>query len=134
MSPKKHVPPPLRILVVEDNGVVRRLMEQLLAIEGYEVVAADDGRAGLAAFKAGRFDAVVTDHLMPGMTGLEMAVAIKEIAPRMPIAMVSAYLEMAPDGELPRVIDSLLCKPFKPAALFATVREVLARGQAGPIK
>lgn len=85
---------------------------------GFEVVEAGSGEEALAMIRAGRrADLLVTDHLMPGMSGVDLARAARAARPGLPVLVVSGYAEveaLAPD--LPR-----LAKPFRPAELTERV-------------
>jgi CheY-like chemotaxis protein len=77
-----------RILIIDDDSAVRVAIRLLLEREGYEVVDAEDGRAGIAALKASVFDIVICDIFMPGMDGLE---TIREFHRYNPDARSSPY-------------------------------------------
>ena len=105
-------------LLVDDEEVVRTSTADMLEELGFEVRQADCGEAALALVAGGtRPDLLITDHLMPGMTGVDLARAIQERVPGLPVLIVSGYAEaegVAPD--LPR-----LNKPFKSVELAASV-------------
>ena len=105
-------------LLVDDEELVRTSTADMLADLGYEVVEAVSGEEALRIVERGtRIDLLVTDHLMPGMTGTDLARAFKERYPGTPVLLVSGYAEaegMAPD--LAR-----LTKPFRQADLAASL-------------
>jgi len=109
-----------RILVVEDERVVREALRLLLSKDAHIVVEANNGAEGLALFRGGRFDLVVTDFEMPFVKGDELATRIKQVAPDQPILMVTAY---ARRRGWDNPVDAVLNKPIDPARL----REVMAR-------
>src|SRR5215210_3869024 len=84
--------PTARVIYVEDEPAVQRLVRFWLEDAGYEVRVEDDGKAGLAAIKADPPDLIVTDALMPEMTGDDMVVAIKSdpALRHIPIIMATA--------------------------------------------
>jgi signal transduction histidine kinase/CheY-like chemotaxis protein len=81
------------ILVVDDDEPLVRLGEEMLAALGYEPVGFHGSRAAWTAFDAepNRFDMVLTDEAMPGMTGTELAAAIHEVRPNLPIVLLTGY-------------------------------------------
>jgi PAS domain S-box-containing protein len=110
-----------RILLVDDDDLVRSSTSEMLVDLGYEVVQAETAGKALKTLHAGFApDIVVTDHLMPGMTGVELARLLGERRPRLPVLIVSGYAEV--DGiasDLKR-----LAKPFRQADLAAALEEV----------
>jgi CheY-like chemotaxis protein len=86
------------ILLVDDETVLVQLGEDMLAALGYEPIGFNDGAAALAAFRADpdRFDLVLTDEVMPGMTGSQLAAAVHQIRPDLPIVLMTGH--RAPAG------------------------------------
>src|ERR1700746_618568 len=116
------------ILVVEDETNLRRLTRQFLENQGYTVVEAPDGAAAVQICVAhqGMIHLMLTDVIMPGMNGRELAQRVSEIRPNMRVLYMSGYTENAigHNGTLDAGI-TLLQKPFTLHALKAKVREVL---------
>jgi DNA-binding response OmpR family regulator len=116
------------ILVVEDETNLRRLTRQFLENQGYTVVEAPDGAAAVQICVAhqGIIHLMLTDVIMPGMNGRELAQRVAEIRPNMKVLYMSGYTENAigHNGTLDAGI-TLLQKPFTLHALKAKVREVL---------
>jgi CheY-like chemotaxis protein len=79
------------VLCVDDDAGVRKLYGVLLGENGYEVLAASNGRHALHVFhrKEKEIDAVILDYEMPGMNGLELAAWLKQLHPRLPVMMIS---------------------------------------------
>lgn len=79
------------VLCVDDNAGIRKLYGNLLGQNGYEVIAASNGRHALHVFqdKEEEIDAVILDYEMPGMNGLELAAWLKQRDPSLPVIMVS---------------------------------------------
>jgi PAS domain S-box-containing protein len=105
------------VMLVDDEDLIRATTSQMLTDLGYTVLEVSSGREALARLSDPRLVLVVTDHLMPGMTGTELAREIQGIAPRMPILIISGYADLddvAPD--LPR-----LMKPFRESELAAAL-------------
>jgi CheY-like chemotaxis protein len=116
------------ILVVEDEVNLRRLTRQFLENQGYTVLEAADGAEAVQICVAhqGIIHLLLTDVIMPGMNGRELAHRVSEIRPNMKVLYMSGYTENAigQNGTLDAGIK-LLQKPFTLHALKATVREVL---------
>jgi CheY-like chemotaxis protein len=83
--------PPLRILYVEDNALVREVTAELLAQEQRQIVACADAEEALQEFRANRFDIVITDVSLPVMSGIDLARNILTIKPGLPIIIASGY-------------------------------------------
>lgn len=84
-----------RILVVDDNELLCRLICDILCSEGYRAVPTTSARQALEAFEREEFDLMVTDFRMPGMSGLELARAIRDKNPQFPIIVISVYEPVA---------------------------------------
>jgi len=80
---------PSRILIVENEAPARELLRQVAELGGHTADAVPHGAAALARFQAGVYHAVITDFLMPGITGLELAQIIRRLDPAVAIIMVS---------------------------------------------
>ena len=114
----------LRVLVVDDEEPVRDTLAAVLATDGHEVELATDGADGLKRFIAGRFDLVVTDKAMPAMNGDQMAAAIKRVAPRTPIILLTGFGLFHDRKEFPNV-DVLASKPIRVPALREAIAAAL---------
>jgi PAS domain S-box-containing protein len=116
------------ILLVEDEANLRRLARQYLETQGYKILEAEDGAAALQIVDGyqGTIDLLLTDVIMPGMNGRELAAHIGTLLPNVRVLYMSGYTENAVghDGTLDPGI-SLLQKPFSLPALKDRVREVL---------
>ena len=114
------------ILLVDDEEGVRKLVFAILKSNGYDVLEAANGPAALSVFEKNshKIDMVLTDVVMPQMSGLELGREIARRAPGLKILYISGYRDNALEGggELPR---PFLHKPFTPDVLLAKVREVL---------
>ena len=104
--------PSQRVLVVDDDPAVLQLISTYLTTDGHFFETATDGQRGLEGFRAGRFDLVVVDKAMPGMNGDELAIAIKQLAPHMPVIMLTGFGDsMQVSGEQPAGVDVIVNKP-----------------------
>lgn len=138
--PKKREAAPLvssdwsaggKLLLVEDEDMVRIVAERALTRAGYEVTACANGEEGLAAItEGGEFDIVVSDVVMPGMDGPAMVRAIRAKRPQLPVLFMSGYAE----EQLRRDIDipdmHFIPKPFSVAAIGDKVAAVLRQARA----
>ena len=119
--------PPLRGLVIDGEPDLRELLVDVLTLlVGIETVdVAADGAAGLALFARHRYDLVVTDFLMPGLTGAEVVEALQRRNPAVKIVMLTGS---AMDGDVARVRErgvTVLAKPFSLDHFGAVIAEVL---------
>ena len=84
-----------RILIVDDQDMMRDSLAQILVRDGHEVVAATDGAAAVARLGAARFDLLITDLRMPKMTGLELLAEAKRLRPDIPVVLMTAFATVA---------------------------------------
>ena len=113
---------PPRLLVVDDNRALRDVWCDALTLFGYEVVPADNGAEALALFQARPFDLVLTDLVMPGMSGWQLAEAI---GTRSPIVLISGSADAADIERARRHGIRLLLKPLQLPDLRRAVEEML---------
>jgi signal transduction histidine kinase len=120
-------PRPKRVLVVDDEPLVRGVITAYLTCDGHVVEAAVDGRDGLERFRAGKFDLVLTDKAMPEMNGERLSMLIKELAPDMPIILLTGFEDFVnANGEQPKSVDLVLAKPLTLDDLRAAIVKVTA--------
>lgn len=124
--PASNGPMAPRILVVDDEPMVRALIVRVLTDEGYEVVAVADGRAALnAARSPGRgFDLIVTNNYMPGLNGAELIERVRQDFPDHPILHIDDISRKRVDKGLPEDVPTVY-KPFSVATLRDAVRKLL---------
>jgi len=124
------VPTDLRILVVDDDPVLLKSLQDTLAGDGHSVVTASGGQAGIDAFLAARaqgdaFHAVITDLGMPYIDGRQVSAAVKTAAPHTIVVLLTGWgRRFVADEGMPLHVDSVLSKPPK----LRELREALARG------
>ncbi len=118
---------PLRVLVVDDEAVVRKIVGEYLKLDGHSVEAVDSGRDGLEKFRNSRFDLVLLDRAMPDMSGDEVAAAIKTANPTMPVVMLTGFGSMMDAAdEKPAGVDFIVGKPVTINALRAALSKAVA--------
>jgi two-component system alkaline phosphatase synthesis response regulator PhoP len=137
---------PERVLVVDDEESIRKLVEYNLTQAGYEVTVAEDGLQALDMIHQQHVDMVVLDLMLPGIGGMELCKRLRQQQSKVPIIMLTARGE-----EIDRVLglemgaDDYVTKPFSPRELVARVRAVLRRNpeesgegggfiEAGPLR
>ena len=117
-----------KLLLVEDEDMVRAVAERALTRAGYAVTATADGEEGLAAVVNGReeFDLVVSDVVMPAMDGPAMARAIRKVKPDLPILFMSGYAEEQLRNDIDIENMYFIPKPFSVQQINAKVTEVMS--------
>lgn len=112
----------MRILIVEDNDDVRRMLAAVLEAEGYEVTAAVSGRQALDyLLTRGPYRAVITDLALPGGTGNELLDAMRMEKMTTPVIVLSGMPDLPPQTP---PVAACFRKPAEPAALLAKLREL----------
>ncbi len=125
-----------RILLIEDEEMLRSTTQQMLERLGYTVVAAENGEEGLriAERMDGAFDLLLTDLVMPGLSGRAVADWLAAKWPELPVLYTSGYDDDVMEAlGVPAGSVAFLQKPFTPVALGRKIREVLA-GAVGSTK
>jgi GAF domain-containing protein/CheY-like chemotaxis protein len=129
-------PDSLRILVVDDEPHVRDTLEEMLRLQNHRVAVADDGPTGVSRFREGPFDLVMTDLAMPGMSGWQVAQAVKQACPAVPVVLVTGWgVELSPEQLRAYGVDLVLSKPFRyddVRAVVSGVRAPAGSGARGP--
>ena len=119
---------PLRILVVEDEPLVREVLGVYLDEDQHNVTLAVNGRDGLEKYQAGEFDLVMTDRAMPEMNGDQLAQEIRKLNPKQPVLLLTGFGDlMAGSGEQPEGVDLVVSKPFTLTTLRNAIAKVLGR-------
>lgn len=111
-----------KILIIDDELLLRNFLAETLKRKGHEIATADCGKKGLALVEKEGFDLVITDMKMPDITGLEVLKKVKEIAPETLVIVITAY------GSIENAVEAMqvgafnyLLKPFSPDAIEATI-------------
>ena len=120
----------MRVLVVDDEEKIRNVIKEYAEFEGYEIDEASDGMEAIAKCKAGNYDIIIMDVMMPKLDGFSSIKEIKKIK-NIPVIMLSARGE-----EYDKLfgfeigIDDYVVKPFSPKELMARINAVLTRSKS----
>ena len=112
----------ITILCVDDEDIPRTLRKMVLQKKGYTVLTASSGKEALACLGEGGIDLVLSDQMMPGMTGTELTKAVKHVYPHLPVILISGVNEIPLDAIY---ADRFVSKVGGPELLFQSVAEVL---------
>lgn len=130
-TPAPGTPPPAsprKVLVIDDEPEVREVLTDMLARQGHRVSQAASGAEGLSMFQAGRYDLVFTDLGMAGLTGWQVAEAIKTLSSVTPVVLVTGWGDdVTRPGRDAGFVDQIMSKPFD----FNTVATVIAKATMG---
>jgi len=124
-----------KILVIEDEPDIRKLVQYNLTQEHFNVVEAEDGEQALSLLQREKPNLVILDLMLPGLSGLELCKLLRQRSDtsRLPILMLTAKA-----GETDRIVglemgaDDYLAKPFSPREMVARVRAILRRAESKP--
>lgn len=122
---------PARILYVDDEPQLRKLGKMFLSRLGYDVVTAEDGTEAWSQLKEAHYNLLVTDHNMPGLTGLELIMLVRRAGMRLPAILVSGTLK--PREELDSSgaeLAEFLAKPFTFGGLAQFVEQMLHKANS----
>ena len=119
-----------RLLLVEDDASIREIVSIGLSAAGFRLITAEDGRDGLAKARAGSFDVVILDVMLPSMDGFEVCREIRKFS-RVPVVMLTARADLVDVVVgLESGADDYVKKPFELPELVARLRAVLRRASA----
>ena len=120
--------PAMRILLIDDEEVVRNVIAEYLFADGHKVDLADGPGAGLRKIHTGPYDLIITDRAMPEMSGDQLAVQARRIAPGVPIVMLTGFGDfMNAADEQPEAVDVVVSKPVTIDALRAAMATAMRR-------
>ena len=123
-----------KILIVDDDAVLRESLVAALSAEGYKAVEAADGREGLQKASQGGVDLVILDLVMPSLSGIELTRKLREAGLHTPIIMLTGQKKEEIDKVLGLEVgaDDYVTKPFSMNELLARIHAVLRRGRPEP--
>jgi len=117
-----------RVLAIDDDPLAREIYKSILENAGFEVVTAGDGKSGIAAFKSGKFDCILLDIFMPGLSGLDVIESLDPSNSKIPVIAISGG--GAATGAQPLLLaaslgaSASLCKDFEHEDLVRKVMEL----------
>jgi len=115
-----------KILVIEDNPMVIKSLEFKLNRDGYEVIVAEDGRVAIEILKAHTFNFILTDLMLPFVTGVQLIEHVKKVYPDTPIIVLSTSKQETIIMEAFNLgVQDFITKPFSPNELSLRVRRTL---------
>ena len=122
----------MKILVIDDEDLVRRTVTKILRSDGHEVVCAANGMAGMSLFRAERPDVVITDIIMPEQEGIETILSIRREHPGVRIIVISGGGQIG-DTEVLKMArllgaDEVIAKPFRAKDLLSRVHGSAVHG------
>ena len=127
-APQPAVTRPGSILVIDDEEIMREILEALLTREGYEVRLAATGAEGLEHARSVPFDAAIVDMMMPGMDGISALDELKKIDDDMPVLMITAFASVENAiAAMKRGAYDYITKPFKNDEVLVVMRNALAQ-------
>jgi len=114
-----------KVLVVDDDPVVRKSFDRVLSAKGYAVITAESGEEAMRKLAEEKYDAVYTDIRMPGMSGLDVAEQLKARRPWTPVVIITGYGTEAAEARAKAAgVTSFLHKPLSPETIEDSARAV----------
>ena len=121
-----------RILLVDDEERILNFLKSKLKASGYEVITARDGMEGLKKLNSERFDLVITDIVMPYVSGLGLVTTLKEKKPSIPVIAITGYGKEPETAALEKKADLVLAKPIRMSVLGEEIHRLLkGKGEKG---
>lgn len=115
------------ILVIEDDQDVLSMLIKHLTFLGYGIISASDGMEGLKKLESGGYDLVITDIVMPYVSGVGVVTALKEKNPNIPVIAITGYGREPEAAALEKRADLVLAKPVKIADLKRHIEAVMGK-------
>ena len=124
---------PLRCLVVDDEEAVRTMLADTIESAGHRATVVDGGADAIARFRAEPFDVVLTDLAMPRVSGWQVARAVKQIAPRVPVFLITGFgVELSPEERRAHGVDVVLVKPLQIHEILDALAEAARNAPPAP--
>jgi two-component system, cell cycle sensor histidine kinase and response regulator CckA len=119
-----------RILLVDDEDMIRQLMARVLEGQGFSVLQAEDGKSAIKTFSENSVDLVVLDMIMPGMKGEEVLKALRAISPEVKVMVSSGFMSEEQRDRLKEFgIEDFLDKPYREEDVLSSIRRLLIKGK-----
>lgn len=117
---------PLKILIVDDQEIIRELIAEILRSDGHNITVAATGVEALLQLNKGQFDLLISDLSMPDMTGSQLASEIRAKGDKTPFILLTGFGdEMLAQGSTPLGVDLVLSKPVTSASLYQAIKKIL---------
>lgn len=114
-----------KILIIDDDKLVRKVFKMTLMKEGYDILEAEDWPTGLQLIRSERPDLTLTDYQMPGMNGIEVLAEIRKTKTNMPVIILTAFGDVVRLLRLYSLERLTFEKPVNPELLKTTIKNVL---------
>ncbi|MBD3232532.1 MAG: response regulator [candidate division Zixibacteria bacterium] len=115
-----------KILVVDDDLMIRDMLYDFLQEKGYDVVSAADSSSAITAVNSRKFDAIILDFKLPEVDGITLMARVKQKYPKIPIIMITGYpSESSRDQAYQSGAAAFIEKPFKVTKLVATLKRAI---------
>jgi DNA-binding response OmpR family regulator len=114
-----------KILVIEDDPDVLSMIIKHLEYDGYQVITATDGMEGLKKLQAADYDLVITDIVMPYVSGVGVVTAVKEKKPHVPVIAITGFGKEPESAAVEKKADLVLAKPVKMSTLKDVISDLL---------
>ena len=122
-----------KVLVVDDDPVVRKSFDRVLSGKGYAVITAENGEEALTKLGQEKYDVVYTDIRMPGMSGLEVAERVKARQPWTPVVIITGYGNDAAEARAKAAgVANFLHKPLSPELIEGSAQDAMAAPAPAP--
>jgi CheY-like chemotaxis protein len=116
-----------KVLVVDDDPIVRKSFDRVLTGKGYAVITAESGEEAMRKLNEEKYDLVYTDIRMPGMSGLDVAEQVKASKPWTPVVIITGYGNDAAEARAKAAgVSSFMHKPLSPDMIEGSARDALA--------
>ena len=122
------------ILVIEDDLDVLSMIIKHLKLEGFEVIIATDGMEGLKKLETGHYDLVITDIVMPFVSGVGVVTALKDKRPQIPVIAITGFGREPEAAAMEKKADLVLAKPVKMTQLKQHIVKMLGMAQGNNVK